>query len=90
MAKGEAKVDFGLGASEASVAVTGQTSILATSYVEAFIMEASTTDHSADEHNSEEFIITCGSLVETTGFTIYVRCRQGTAHGQFKIKWVWS
>ena len=72
-AQGTATVDFGAfpGASDTSVAVTGQAGILSGSLVEAWILPAATADHSADEHIVEELIVTAGNIVAGTGFTIY-------------------
>jgi hypothetical protein len=73
MPTGTALLDFGAfpGASDASVAVTGQTGILSTSLVEAWILPATTTDHSADEHRVETLTVMAGNIVAGTGFTIY-------------------
>lgn len=56
----------------ASVAVTGQTSILSNSLVEAWVFPgAGTTDHSADEHIADPPEVTVGAVIAGTGFTIY-------------------
>jgi hypothetical protein len=75
MAQGTATLDFGAypGASDASVAVTGQTAITGSSLVEAWIFPAATTDHSADEHWVESLRVFAGNVVAGTGFTIYGR-----------------
>jgi hypothetical protein len=72
-AQGTATLDFGAfpGASDASVAVTGQAGILAGSLVEAWILPAATADHSADEHRLESLRIVAGNIIAGTGFTIY-------------------
>ena len=71
--QGTSVINFGAfpGASDASVAVTGQSGILAGSLVEAWIYPVATSDHSADEHNVETIKITAGNVVAGTGFTIY-------------------
>lgn len=71
--KGTATLDFGAfpGASDASVAVTGQASILAGSYVEAWIRPVATADHSADEHMVETIKVFAGNISAGVGFTIY-------------------
>lgn len=70
---GTVEVDFGAfpGASDASVAVTGQAGILAGSIVECWLRLAATTDHTADEHLVETIKVSCGNIVAGTGFTIY-------------------
>lgn len=70
---GTALLDFGAfpGASDAAIAITGQTSILAGSLAEAWIFPAATADHSADEHWVESLRVFAGNVVAGTGFTIY-------------------
>lgn len=72
-AQGTAELDFGAfpGGSDASVAVTGQASILGTSLVEAWLIPQDTTDHLADEHLLESIRVMAGNIVAGTGFTIY-------------------
>jgi len=93
-ATGTATIDFGAfpGTSSASVAVTGQGSILGTSKAEAWIMADDTTsDHTANDHrNAELFIsLTCGTPVAATGFTIHARAI-ATMTGTFAVRWVWA
>lgn len=70
---GTATIDFGAfpGVSDASVAVTGQTGIVAGSIVQAWIRPVATADHSADEHLIETIKVVAGNIVAGTGFTIY-------------------
>jgi hypothetical protein len=72
-ATGTTLLDFGSfpGASDASVAVTGQASLLAGSLVEAWLFPATTADHSADEHVVETITVIAGNVIAGTGFTIY-------------------
>jgi len=72
-AQGTTTINFGAfpGGSDASVAVTGQASILAGSLVEAWLFPAATADHSADEHVVETIKVVAGNVVAGTGFTIY-------------------
>lgn len=72
-ATGTTQIDFGAfpGASDASVAVTGQASILGSSMVEAWLMPADTTDHTADEHWVETIKVMAGAPTAGVGFTIY-------------------
>ena len=71
-AQSTAELDFGAfpGASDASVAVTGQASILVGSLVEAWIYPKDTTDHTADEHMLESIKVFAHTIVAATGFTI--------------------
>jgi hypothetical protein len=70
---GTATLDFGgfPGASDASVAVTGQAGIVAGSVVEAWLRLEATGDHSADEHLLETLKVTAGNVVAGVGFTVY-------------------
>ena len=91
---GTATVDFGSapGSAEASVAVTGQAAISATSKAEAFFMgDDSTGSHDANDHRyAPAFIgLTCGTPTASTGFTIYARAFD-RMQGQFALRWVWS
>lgn len=71
-AQSTAELDFGAfpGASDASVTVTGQASILASSLVEAWIYPKDTTDHSADEHMLESIKVFAHTISAGNGFTI--------------------
>lgn len=72
-AQGTVTIDFGAfpGKSDASVAITGQTGIVAGSLVEAWLFPAATADHTADEHMVETLKISAGNIVASTGFTVY-------------------
>lgn len=92
--QGTATLDFGTGngSNEASVAVTGQTSISATSKAEAFVMADDTTgDHTASDHRYFAALagLTCGTPSAGTGFTIYARCTEKLTK-QFQVRWVWA
>lgn len=70
---GTALLDFGAypGNPDASVTVTGQTGIVASSSVECWIFPVDTADHSADEHTIESLTVFAGNIVAGAGFTIY-------------------
>lgn len=92
---GSATLDFGAtpGEFDASVAVTGQTAILAGSHCEAFWMGDSTADHNADEHALGPCLISlvCRDVVAGTGFTIVGRSACGhRLTGQWSVRWVWA
>jgi hypothetical protein len=103
-AQGTAIVDFGPfpGVTDASVAVTGQTSISATSQIEAYLYPLATVDHSADEHTYEMIRVYAdpSTIIPSTGFTIRARAEDnpGTGqnkdgvrlYGQYTVAWVWS
>lgn len=94
MATGAAILNFGAhpGSNEASVAVTGQSAISATSKVEAWIMADDTTgDHTASDHRYLATLsgLTCGTPTAATGFTIYARSTEKLT-GQWAVRWVWA
>jgi len=90
--QGHTTVDFGAfpGTAEAQATITGQGSILAASDVEAWIRCESSADHSADEHDIEDFQVAAKSIVVATGFNITVRPRVGPAYGVYNVSWVWN
>lgn len=95
-AQGTAIIDFGAlgsaGSNEASIAVTGQANILATSKAEAFVMADDTsTDHSANDHRYfvADCGLSCGTPTVATGFTIYGRSRIKLT-GKYTVRWVWA
>jgi hypothetical protein len=95
MATGTATIDFGAfpGKTDTSVTVTGQTGILNTSLVEAWIFPSATADHSADEHWVEDIVIVAGNIVAGTGFTIYAHVgatNRGRLYGQYTVAWAWA
>lgn len=107
MPTGISTLDFGAfpGASDASVAVTGQSGIVSGSLVEAWIRPVASADHSADEHMVETLKVFAGNIVAGTGFTIYgfndsqlnepVYARGGGGRGTrlsgaWTIAWAWN
>lgn len=93
-ATGTATIDFGAspGSNEASIAVTGQTTISATSKVDAFVMADDTTsDHTASDHRYFVALagLTCGTPTAGTGFTIYARSTE-KLQGTFALRWVFA
>jgi hypothetical protein len=95
-ASGQTVVDFGAapGSDRATVAVTGQTGILASSLCESWLdaTVAATADHSPDEHSmaSTQVGITCQAIVAGTGFTIVAASAIGPITGKFNVAWVWN
>jgi len=93
MATGNATLDFGAfpGSSDTSVAVTGQTGITTSSFVEAWLVPTATADHSADEHVVETIKVIAGNIVNGTGFTIYGvnTGNNSSIYGTWSVSWVW-
>lgn len=94
MATGTVIVSFGAfpGSDTASLAITGQTSILNTSKVEAYVdpTAGSTSDHSVDEHIAVDIDVRCSNIVAGTGFTINLATRSLRQIGGYNITWVWA
>lgn len=92
MAMGTATLDFGAypGSADTSVAVTGQSTILAGSALEAYISPAATVEHSSDEHWVDPPHVAAGDIVAGTGFTIYGRTTgKHYKYGRYNVGWVW-
>lgn len=98
MATGTATIDFGAfpGATDTSLAITGQAAIVAGSLVEAWVRPVATADHSADEHWVEAPAVVAGNIVAGTGFTIYAHIGEDAArnqgsrlYGQWTVAWAW-
>ena len=94
MATGTAVIDFGAfpGSNEASVVVTGQTTISGTSKAEAYLMGDDTAgSHTANDHRYVGLwlALTCGTPSAGNGFTIYGFSSE-KLQGQFQIRWVWA
>lgn len=92
--QGTAVLDFGSypGSNEASVAVTGQATIGASSKAEAYIMGDDTSpNHTASDHRYLGLFValTCGTPSSGVGFTIYARSYE-KMQGQFTVRWVWT
>lgn len=89
---GTATIDFGsTPSSEASVVVSGQTSISATSRVEAFIMAKGAGNALADQHFASVALrVVCSEPVAGNGFTITAYCLIGFITGTLDIEWTWS
>jgi hypothetical protein len=95
-AQGTAVLDFGAfpGTDRASIAVTGQASILGTSLVEPWIIPEATAIHSEDEvamlKHFVEVSAPTSTIIAGTGFTIVGTCHDEFMWGTFKIGWAWS
>ena len=92
--QGTTTIDFSAwpGSNEAVVAVTGQTTISATSKAEAYIMgDDTSSNNTAEDHRYAAVLmgLTCGTPTAGTGFNIYARSTDAM-QGQFTIRYVWS
>lgn len=89
--QGTIEIDFSIGSNEASVVVTGQTSIASSNSAEAFIMYEASSEHTANDHAYAAALIglSCGVPTDGVGFTIYARSTEKLT-GKFKLRWVWA
>jgi hypothetical protein len=88
--QGSATIDFGTGASDARIAVTGQGSIGAGSKVQAWLSGLATSNNLMDAGFAEDIAVFAGDIVNGTGFTVYAFCRNGRAFGQYVANWSWT
>lgn len=91
---GSTTLNFGAypGSNEASVAVTGLSTISATSKADAFVMADDTsTSHTASDHRYFESFasLSCGTPTAGVGFTIYARSIEKLT-GTWTIRYVWA
>jgi len=88
---GSATLNFGAtpGTNQVSVAVTGQTTIVAGSTASAFLMYDSTATHNIEEHSIVPMRLVCGTIVAGVGFTIYA-FSEWRLTGTFTVRWSWS
>jgi hypothetical protein len=88
---GTAVLNFGSipGTNVVTTTVTGQTSILSNSYVQAWLMGDSTATHNAYEHNIVPIRLVCGNIVAGTGFDI-VASTDWRLTGTFSVRWMWN
>ena len=92
-ATGTTVLNFGAwpGSTDTSVTITGQTSIVSGSFVEAWIFPATTSDHTPDEHIADPPVVYAGNIVPGTGFTIYGRMPSTfMTYGTWNVAWVWT
>jgi hypothetical protein len=94
---GTTTLDFGAfpGASNATVAVTGQAGIGAGSLIGAWIVPVATADHSADEHMVEAISVAARDIVAGTGFSIAGVCTtqfgaSTRLYGTWTVAWAWT
>lgn len=92
--QGTAVIDFGAypGSNEASIAVTGLSTIGYSSKAEAYIMgDDTSSNHTASDHKYLGLFVTltCGTPSAGVGFTIYARSYE-KMQGQFTVRWVWT
>jgi hypothetical protein len=92
---GQSIIDFGSppGTNVVTTTITGQTGILSTSNVNAFMMADTTVTgaygHNAEEHKIVPIKLSCGNIMVGTGFTIYAET-DWRLDSVFNVRWLWS
>ena len=87
--QGTTTVDFGTGKTDVSVAVSVP-SITGSQLVEAWVFPTATATNTADDHWVEELRVIAGNVQAGVGFTVYAKCENNLAHGQFTVAWVYN
>jgi hypothetical protein len=87
---GTTTADFGSapGTNNITITITGQTGILSTSAVKAYVYATATATHNIVEHTIVPINIVCGNIVVGTGFDIYLST-DWRLTGTFTINWEW-
>ncbi len=86
---GTATIDFGTGASTATVQVSVP-AISAADKVEAWIVPTDSASNTADNHWVEDLTVMAGPAVAGVGFTVYAKCNTLLAHGVYNINFVYA
>lgn len=88
---GTATINFGTGSNIATVSVTGQASITASSSVWLELVADSSGSHSASDAAYAALFVSLTASTPTagSGFTIYATCADKMT-GTFKVRWTWS
>ncbi len=103
---GTATLDFGAfpGSFDTFINITGQTNILTTSFIEAWIAPKNTVDHSVDEHIVDAPKVFAANILSGIGFTIYALAnyiplfndtegpkmdQAARAYGAWNVAWRW-
>lgn len=84
--QGTITANFGAGALDIAITVTGQSGITTANLVEAWPAVLANDDSPWVDQ------IQCwaGNIINGTGFTIYVKPNNGNAIGSYTINWVWN
>lgn len=90
---GSGEIDFGAfpGANEASVAITGQASIVAGSKITITPAAVATSDHTLNDNAYAAMLtaLTPGTITAATGFIVYARSEQ-KMQGKLPFNWSWA
>ena len=87
---GKGTIDFGSVPTDfAQLVITGQTSLVADTEIQAWIQENSTVTNNQNDHLTASFLskIYISDIVAGTGFTINMLCLHGELSGAYKVHW---
>jgi hypothetical protein len=79
-------IDFGAGATDKSLFVA-DTTITADQPIGVIIKAQDSASNTADNHWVENLSVVAGNVQAGVGFTIYVKCNVGKAHGIYNLAW---
>ena len=89
--QGTAVVNFGAGAMEASVVITGQAGITTSNLVEAWALCNEVIGTVNDDSAwVEQMLVRATNIVGGTGFTIIAKPAVRMAYGSYNVGWVWN
>ena len=88
---GSTSLDFGSapGTNLVSASIIGQTSIVAGSQINAWMMASTTVTHNMTEHLLAPIVVKCGPATAGSGFIIYAYSEIRMT-GVFKVQWFWN
>ena len=87
---GTATIDFGATPVNEVVITVTDAAILATNYVEAFVMIDSTADNTVDDHRHASASWKLACLPANGSFDLYVDCLADLCFGTFKIRYAYA
>ncbi len=104
MASGTTTLDFGAwpGTSRAETSVSGQTGLVSTTRIEAYVQPIATADHSADEHRSADLRVmgyySADGTLKIEGYNDSPQSikdnnsnyRKQRLYGLYTVGWAWS
>jgi hypothetical protein len=87
---GTATLDFGTHQGLASIAITGQTGILAGSQIQVTLQATASATKAAEEIYMDPIVLSVSAPTAGTGFTIFGSALGRYVSGQYNISWAWA
>ena len=88
---GQATLSFGntSGSEQATVDVTGQTNIQASSNIIVGVVPVATPTNFLEDIIGSDLAVFAGNIIAAVGFTIYGVSRSGKLQGDYTVQWTW-